>query len=153
MSLAEIPAGVLLGVDFGAARIGVAACDADRILAFPVAVVPAGEAALDQLVELSRRYQAGAIVVGWPLALDGSRASAAQGVESQAEALAALAPQPVWLVDERLTTAEAGKKLRAAGKDTRRARAVIDAGAAVGILDTTLRALARGLSIGRRVGG
>jgi len=150
---ADIPAGALLGVDFGAVRIGVAACGPERILAFPLDTVPASDVALNRLVDLAEQAQAVAIIVGWPLALDGSAATAAQRVEAEAAALARLAPQPVWLVDERLTTAEAAKKLRQAGKNTRRARAVIDGGAAVGILETTIRALAAGQSLGWRVGG
>jgi len=150
--LAEIGPGALLGVDFGSVRIGVAACDAERILAFPVETVPAGDQALTRLVELADQYQVVAMIVGWPLTLAGQVAAAAARVQSQAEELSASVSVPVWLVDERLTTAEAAKKLRQAGKDARRGRAVIDGGAAVGILDSVMRALAAGQRIGRRVG-
>jgi len=130
--------GVRLGVDWGKARVGVAACDADGLLAYPVETVPARDqqAALQRVAALAAEYQPLEIIVGWPLALDGGVALAAQSVQLVAVSLAALVDAPVRLVDERLTTAQAHHELERL--DTRKRRKVVDQAAAVGILEGSL---------------
>ncbi|MDR0284229.1 MAG: Holliday junction resolvase RuvX [Propionibacteriaceae bacterium] len=145
------PSSVLLAVDLGSARVGVAACDAGRVLAYPVTVLPAGEDLPDRVAALVDELGAGELVVGYPLALDGTAGIAAAHVVTQAEALAARVGVPVTLVDERMSTAEAHRKLRAAGRTAKTARRVVDAQAAVGILESVLCALAAGRTVGQRV--
>jgi putative Holliday junction resolvase len=149
--LSELPGGVLLSLDLGAVRVGVAACDAERILAYPVATWAADEQLAQQVVGLVAELGAVGIVVGYPVTLSGQPGLAAGQVEQRAYELAGAVEVPVWLVDERLTTAQAGRRLREAGRSAKSARRVIDAQAAVGILDTALRALADGRPVGRRV--
>jgi len=144
-----VGAGTLMAVDFGTVRIGVAACDAGRVLAYPLAVVPAGPDALDRLVELAEDVGAVTVIVGYPVQLDGRPGPAAAAVAGQAAALAARLTQPVRLVDERLTTAAAHRRLRETGRTARTARAIVDAQAAVGILETVLDALRQGNLPGR----
>ena len=127
-----------LGVDWGKARVGVAACDPDGLLAYPVETVPARdqEAALQRVAALAAEYEPLEIVMGLPLSLDGRNALAAQTVTPIAERLAQLVSVPIRLVDERLTTAQAHHEL---GRlDTRKRRQVIDQAAAVGILEGSL---------------
>ncbi|MCL2471960.1 MAG: Holliday junction resolvase RuvX [Propionibacteriaceae bacterium] len=143
--------GVLLAVDLGSARVGVAACDAGRVLAYPVETVPAGDGLDDRITALVAEYAAAALIVGFPLALDGSRGIAAQNVENQARLLAEKVGVPVWLVDERLTSVQANQRLRAAGRNSKSARGVVDAQAAVGILESVLHALEAGRMIGREL--
>ncbi|MDR0848437.1 MAG: Holliday junction resolvase RuvX [Propionibacteriaceae bacterium] len=145
-----IPAGVLLGIDFGSVRIGVAACDSERILAYPVDTVAAGDNEILALKSLVSQYGPSAVIVGLPLNLDGEEALAAQKVRERAQGLTLAIDVPVWLVDERLTTAQAAKKLREAGRNTKRARRVIDASAAVGILESVMRAQEQGQAIGSK---
>jgi putative Holliday junction resolvase len=76
--------------------------------------------------------------VGWPTHLSGARGAAAVKAEAFAAALASRWPGPVRLVDERLTTLEAKGRLRQAGRDERRGRAVVDQVAAVLILQGAL---------------
>jgi putative Holliday junction resolvase len=140
----------LLGIDFGSVRIGVAACDSEHILAYPVDTVAAGENELVSLKGLVNQYEPSAVIVGLPLNLDGEEALAAQRVRERAEALTLAIDVPVWLVDERLTTAQAAKKLREAGRNSKRARRVIDASAAVGILESVMRAQEQGQAIGSK---
>ncbi len=103
-------AGVRLGLDWGEARIGVAACDPAGTLAYPVATVPAGPAAEQALLALVEEYQPMEIVVGLPRSLSGGEGPAAVRIRSAATALVvdllrpARRPVPVRLVDERLTT-------------------------------------------------
>ena len=133
--------GVHLGVDVGTVRVGVAACDAEGSLAFPVEVIAQGPTAIPRIVALVRERQANGIVVGHPLRLDGTRGPAAEAAEAFAGDLAAAAaPTPVRLYDERLTTAAAQRSLHGAGLSTKASRRVIDAAAAVQLLDDALTA-------------
>ena len=132
-----------LAVDWGEARIGVAACDPRGTLAYPVETVPAGARALARLVALTAEYEPLEVVVGFPRALDGSEGPAAGRVRGHAQRLvqalaAAGAPVPVRLVDERMSTVTASRRLHAGGRDTRRQRSVIDQAAAVAILEHAL---------------
>ncbi|MFT4199956.1 Holliday junction resolvase RuvX [Gordonia sp. (in: high G+C Gram-positive bacteria)] len=139
------PRGRRLAVDVGTVRIGVAVCDPDGILATPVETVARAKAgrptaaqdtaAVARLAELTAEYEAVEIIVGLPRDLRGQEALAAQSVREFAERLAAaVAPVPLIFVDERMTTVSAGRALREAGHDSRRARGVIDQAAAVAIL-------------------
>ncbi|MDR2974243.1 MAG: Holliday junction resolvase RuvX [Propionibacteriaceae bacterium] len=146
-----LPSGVMLALDLGAARIGVAACDSARILAYPVATVAADDQWIDRVLALADEHQAAVIVVGYPLALDGRVGVAATAIGDKAGSLSARTSTPIWLVDERLTTAEAHRRLRETGHSAKTDRMMIDAQAAVGILDTMLQALRQGRIIGRRL--
>ncbi|MFT3900003.1 MAG: Holliday junction resolvase RuvX [Gordonia sp. (in: high G+C Gram-positive bacteria)] len=139
------PRGRRLAVDVGTVRIGVAVCDPDGILATPVETVPRGRdgrsdaaqdaAAVKRLAELVAEYEAVEVIVGLPRDLRGAEAQAAHAVRAFADLLAtAIAPVPITFVDERMTTVTAGRALREAGRDSRRARGVIDQAAAVAIL-------------------
>jgi len=135
-----------IGVDVGDARIGVASCDPDGMLATPVETVPAGPGSLARLVAIAEEYQAVEVVVGLPRSLSGAEGPAAVKVLAYAGELAALlgsageagAPVPVRLVDERMTTVTAAQGLRASGVKSKKGRAVIDQAAAVVILQSAL---------------
>lgn len=131
--------GVRLGVDVGDARIGVAASDPSGVLATPVETVAAGDGALARLVALAREHDAVEVVVGLPRSLSGGLGPAARKVRAYAEDLSgAVAPIPVRLVDERLSTVTADRALRGQGKRGKGKRAVIDQAAAVVILQSAL---------------
>ncbi|MDR2930036.1 MAG: Holliday junction resolvase RuvX [Propionibacteriaceae bacterium] len=143
-----LPRGALLAVDVGTVRIGVAACGAERILAYPVTTLAADQDWVGAIVGLADEHAAQAVVVGYPLALNGSASIAAEKVRAQAVQLARRLPVPVWLVDERMTTAQAHRRLRESGRHAKTARGVIDAQAAVGILESVLRAEEQGRATG-----
>ncbi|MEZ0089831.1 Holliday junction resolvase RuvX [Streptacidiphilus sp. EB129] len=128
-----------IGVDVGDARIGVASCDPDGMLATPVETVPAGPRSQARLVALAEEYEAVEVVVGLPRSLNGREGPAAVKVRAYAEQLARrLAPVPVRLVDERMTTVTAAAGLRASGVKAKKGRSVIDQAAAVVILQSAL---------------
>ncbi len=147
----RIPDGALLALDLGKARIGVAACGPERILAYPVATIAAGSEWRDQVAGLVEDYRAVAVVVGLPLGLDGRPGIAAAAITERARELAGRIGVAIWLVDERLTSAEANQRLREAGRNSRTSRGVVDAQAAVGILESVLRALTANRAIGQRL--
>lgn len=131
--------GRVIGLDLGDVRIGVAVSDPDRTLAVPIGTVLAGAPQdLRAIRELVREHGATAVVVGHPLLLTGERGDRAQRAESFADALRAVLDVPVHLQDERLSTVEASRALRAAGRSAREARAVIDASAAAVLLQSWL---------------
>lgn len=131
--------GVRVGVDVGSVRVGVAASDPAGLIASPVATLRRGRGDLDELAALVAERDALEVVVGLPTSLSGRPGPAAEAAERYAEALAArVAPVPVRLVDERFSTVTAGQNLRAAGRDTRKGRAVVDQAAAVIILQSAL---------------
>jgi len=135
--VAQVP-GVVLAVDVGTVRVGVAASDPHRILASPVETVPAPGHA--RVAALAAERAAVLVVVGLPTSLSGrSESASADMARAYAEVLAALvAPVPVELVDERLTTVAATAALRASGRTSKRARAVVDQAAAVALLEAVL---------------
>lgn len=131
--------GVRLALDWGGARIGVAACDPAGTLAYPVETVPAGPSALARVRALVEEYQPIELVLGFPRTLAGTESHAALAIRTVAAQLAAELPGlPIRLVDERMSTAAAARQLGDAGRSARRQRRIIDQAAAVAILDSAL---------------
>jgi putative Holliday junction resolvase len=125
--------GVVLAVDVGTVRVGVAASDPGRVLASPVETVPAP--GLARVAELVTERQAVRVLVGLPTSLSGQASSAsAEMARAFAAELSEAVEVPVELVDERLTTVVAAAALRASGKRGKQARAVVDQAAAVALL-------------------
>ncbi|MQA85432.1 MAG: Holliday junction resolvase RuvX [Streptosporangiales bacterium] len=145
--------GIRLGIDVGTVRVGVARCDAGGLLATPLATVRRGRGDLDRIAELAAEHAAIEAVVGLPTSLSGRSGPAAQAAREFAGRLAArLAPLPVRLVDERLTTVSAERILRESGVRGRAQRRVVDQAAAAVILQAALDAeRATGLAPGEVV--
>ncbi|MCK5891227.1 MAG: Holliday junction resolvase RuvX [Aeromicrobium sp.] len=127
-----------LGVDIGSARIGVATCDPDGLIATPVETVAAGDAAVARLAALAEEHDVIEIVVGLPYSLSGREGPAAATVREAVGALMEATERPVRLVDERLSTVTAAQQLRAGGTKAKKQRPVIDQAAAVVILQNAL---------------
>ncbi|MBU8810331.1 Holliday junction resolvase RuvX [Mycolicibacterium goodii] len=129
-----------IGIDVGTVRIGVASSDPDGILATPVETVARDKRDrtgkhVRRLAALVEEYEAVEVVVGLPRTLgDRAGASANDAVDVAEQLARRIAPTPVRLADERLTTVSAQRSLREAGVRARGQKAVIDQVAAVGIL-------------------
>lgn len=138
----SIVAGVIVAVDVGTVRVGVAACDPSRILASPVSTLTrdvSGGADLRALAAIVVEREAVEVVVGLPKTLAGREGPSVQMARDYAALLAPLIePVPVSLVDERLTTVVATASLRAGGVSGRRQRGMIDQAAAVALLQGVL---------------
>jgi putative Holliday junction resolvase len=146
--------GVRLAVDLGSARIGVARCDPQGLLASPLATVQRRRGDVDKLAELAADQGAIEVIIGLPTGLTGREGAAALAARRFAAALAArLAPVPVRLVDERFTTVIAHGALRSGGQDSRQRRHTVDRAAAALILQGALDAeRATGQPAGELVG-
>ena len=131
--------GVRLGIDPGDARIGVARSDPSGFLATPVETVRRGKGDISRIRAILAEEEAIEVVVGLPRSLSGREGPAAVKVREFAIALARqVAPVPVRLCDERLTTVSAESVLRERGKKGSKRRAVVDQVAAVLILQNAL---------------
>ncbi|MGQ0644847.1 MAG: Holliday junction resolvase RuvX [Elusimicrobiota bacterium] len=104
---------IVLGVDWGRARAGVALSDELGMLAHPLAVVPvrSSRQLAEELGRLAREHRAGEIVLGLPLNMDGTEGESARAARRLAAALEALTGLPVVLRDERLTSWAAERSL------------------------------------------
>ena len=130
-----------LGLDLGSRRIGVAISDSEGRVATPVATLErTSRHELDHLAiaRLVHEWDAGVVVVGLPLSLDGSTGPAARSVLDEVDELKGAVGVPVETVDERFTTVSAGQQLREAGVRGRDKTKVIDQAAAVVLLQTWL---------------
>ena len=129
-----------LGIDYGQARIGIAATDACGILAYPVESIHLAQTEpLARIAELVKKLGIRTLVLGLPLRLDGTEGSACERVRAFGARLSAHLPElPLIYVDEFLTTSIAQEKLHAAGRKSKSFRPIIDQAAAVEILNTWL---------------
>jgi putative Holliday junction resolvase len=135
--------GRLLGVDWGERRIGLALSDEARCIAQPLTTLtrrPGKRVPMRPLLALVREHGVAGIVVGLPLAPDGSEGAAAAAARALAADLARRTGLPVVLWDERLTTARALGAVRELGGRTRGRRAELDALAATVLLQHYLDA-------------
>jgi putative Holliday junction resolvase len=130
--------GVRLGVDVGRARVGVARCDPDGMLATPVETVARDEASVRRIVALAGEYEARELLVGLPLNMKGEDTASTTDAREFAAALAAASALPVRLVDERLSTVSAHAALRDSGRTQRSSRSIVDQVAAVVLLQHAL---------------
>lgn len=133
---------VIVGVDFGTRRIGVAVSDDDGRGAYPLATIDRHSLKRDlgQLANLLAPRKPERLVVGLPLSMDGSEGPMARAARRFANRLADHLQLPVELFDERLTSFEARLRLAELG---RAKRSRIDAVAAAVILEGWLEANAR----------
>jgi putative Holliday junction resolvase len=128
-----------IAFDYGDVRIGVAICDPDGILATPLTTLQSKNPSLKkQIAELIDEYEPVKIYVGQPKLLSGEDGSAVAKVQVFTEMLTSNFDIPVSMVDERLSTVSAAKQLRESGVNAKDARSVIDAAAAVAILEQGL---------------
>jgi putative holliday junction resolvase len=109
------------------------------MLASPVETVPRGRGDLRRIASIAAERAALEVLVGLPRALSGTEGPAAEAARTFAWALARqVAPRPVRLVDERLSTVQATKAMRESGVSERAGRARVDQAAAVVILQDAL---------------
>ena len=129
-----------IAFDYGDARIGVAVCDPDGIISSPLAVLRAEDKNLrSEIQSLIAEYEPVQIFIGLPKQLSGAESSSAEKARTFGAMLAELSKIEIVYIDERLSTVSAQSKLREAGKSTRESKELIDAMAAVEILELGLQ--------------
>jgi putative Holliday junction resolvase len=136
--------GRVAAIDLGTRRIGVAYSDSGRTLASPWGTIErSGDDERDRVAVVAAvgECEASTVVVGLPLSLSGQAGPAAQAALAEAEALRVLLEPlgvAVETADERFTTVEAERGLRAAGRTGKAARKVVDSAAAMVLLQAWL---------------
>ena len=144
--IAQFPAkGSLLCLDLSKRRIGIAACDADRLLVTPLFTLVRTRWArdLEELRRLCVERRIEGLVLGLPVCLDGTEGRAAQSMRDSAAFLGAGLALPVMLQDESLTTAEIEERVSEGTLPAPRAGEPKDHLAAAIILEDALRTLLR----------
>ena len=127
-----------LGIDYGDARIGIAATDSEGILAYPVETIHQDHGkVIERIAEIVQNKHIRTLVLGLPVRMDGTEGTAAAKIRQFGEKLRLAIPHiPLLYVDECLTTVSAQAKLRQAGKKAKKQRSIIDQAAAVEILNS-----------------
>lgn len=131
---------VIMSVDFGRARTGIAVCDRSEFLASPVTVINEKyvPALVEKVAALAAEKKAELIVVGLPVNMDGTEGESAQNARRFAEDLHSVCGIEVDMLDERCTTMEAHQFLNATNTRGKKRKAVVDAVSAVIILENYL---------------
>lgn len=132
---------VILSVDYGDARTGIAACDALQMLASPVTVIhqTEKEPLADEICRIAAEKKAQKLILGLPKNMDGSEGFRAQACREFAALLSEKSGLPVDFQDERLTTVSAHNALNLTNTRGKKRKAVVDAVSAVIILEDYLR--------------
>lgn len=133
---------VILSVDYGDMRTGVAVCDKLGMLASPVDVITGDyqPKIIDAVIQRAKQYSAEKIVVGLPKNMDGSEGERAVKCKEFAQALQEKSGIETVMFDERLTTVSAHRALSFNNVTGKKRKAVVDAVSAVIILEAYLAA-------------
>ena len=137
--------GPLIGIDPGSKTLGIAACDAGRLIASPVETIQKGRKlgpALDRLFAIIDARKTVGLVIGLPLNMDGSEGPRTQSARALARNIIARRDIPIAFQDERLSSAEAERAMIAGDLSRARRAELIDASAAAIILQTAIARLA-----------
>ena len=104
---------IIMSVDYGDARTGIAVCDKLEILASPVCTVKEWnqDKLIDKIIELAKKYNAEFLVIGLPKNMDSSLGSRAEKCKEFAALLGEKSGLPYEMRDERLTTVSAAVAL------------------------------------------
>ena len=128
---------VILAVDYGDVRTGLAVCDKSEFLASPICVIT--ERNIDRVVSLvsdkAKELKAEEIVVGLPKNMDGSEGFRAEACKEFAKKLSEISGISVVLRDERLTTVSAHRIMNMTDVRGSKRKNTVDAVAAVIILE------------------
>ncbi len=129
-----------LGIDFGLKRIGLAVTDPAGTMAFPFTTLVKKDRTsfFAELLAVLEQEDIQGIVVGLPQSLDGRETLRARQVLNFVRRLQRRTDLPVFLTDESLSSEEAEERLRAAGLNPEKRKAVLDQEAAVIILQRYL---------------
>ena len=133
----------LIGIDPGTRTIGLALSDVRRVVASPYGSIKRGKlvAAAEVVLAIAKREDAGGLVVGLPLQMDGRLGPAAQAARDWTFALMEATGLPAAMWDERLSSAEANRSLTEQGASSSRRAAAVDRMAAAVILQAALDSL------------
>lgn len=131
---------IIMSVDLGKARTGIAVCDKTEFLASPYRVIHETyiEKLLDKVAQCAAETKAELLVVGLPKNMDGSEGESAENARAFAKRIKEKTGLPVEMRDERGTTITAHNYLNTTDTRGKKRKAVVDAVAATIILQDYL---------------
>jgi putative holliday junction resolvase len=127
-----------MGIDYGNVRLGIAISDPLFMNAYPLTTLSQDAKLMNNLKELLAKNAVTKIILGFPKNMNGSIGPAAQKVLEFKNTLEMNFQLPVELVDERLSTVQAGRLLHENNQNTRKQKNKIDMAAAAVILQNYL---------------
>ena len=133
----------------GTARIGVAICDPDGILATPLDKIDRDDDDISRSLAYINEYEVVAIYVGLPLNLEGKWTRSTFDALYFAQELEEVTNVRVRMIDERLSTRAAQANLHAAGRSVKTSKGIIDSASAIEILERALEILKAGREAGK----
>ena len=125
----DFPAhGVLLGLDYGTRRVGIAVCTLDQTIATPLNVLTRQKPEIDGrfLLQLATEYEVVGVVVGLPLHLSGEEGAKAKESRTYGAWVNRTIELPVTFWDERYTTVIAETHMIAADLSRKKRKTRID---------------------------
>lgn len=127
----------ILAVDYGDSHTGLACCDRTETLASPIGVLNEKDFQIcaEKVAAASVEYEAGLIVVGNPLNMNGTAGPRSEKCHEFAELVRQFVEIPVVMWDERSTTVTAHQMMNDVNKRGKKRKEVIDAVAAAIILE------------------
>ena len=130
----------ILAIDLGKARTGIAVSDEGELLASPVCVIQEYDRMrlADRVASVAKEHRAGLLVLGLPRNMDGSEGESARSARDFGGLLEEKTGLPVAFQDERGTTVTAHNYLNQTNTRGRKRKSVVDAVAAVIILQNHL---------------
>ena len=134
---------IIIGVDLGKARTGIAVCDKTMFLASPLCVIEEWnrDKLAQKIADISKEKNAERIVIGLPKNMDGSEGDSALGAREFKEKLIKLTDIPIMLSDERCTTMIASRYLNDTNVRGKKRKQTVDAVAASVILQSYIDSL------------
>lgn len=132
---------IIMSVDYGDVRTGVAVCDKMQILASPVCVITEKnrDVLVEKIAELAKERKVERICVGLPQNMDGSYGFRSDACRELGKMLEEKTGLTVAFQNERLTTISAHNILNAVDVRGKKRKAVVDAVSAVLILEDYMR--------------
>lgn len=128
---------VIISVDYGDKRTGVAVCDKYETIASPVKVIDEWnqDALAEKIAAVILEYKAETVVVGLPKNMDGTEGARAEKCRNFAKLLEEKSGVKSFLCDERLTTVISHRDLSVTNTRGKKRKAAVDALSAVIILE------------------
>lgn len=141
----ELPSGVILALDWGRRRVGMAVCDSTQAMVFPVKVLQRSgdQPELAAIRKAVQEHGARAIIVGWPLLASGGSGQNGTAILKWVETVCLPTGVPIFFADERYTSILADETLRDTGRKASQRKALIDSMAAREFLNDVLTGAAR----------
>lgn len=136
----------LLGLDVGKKKIGVAYVSSVASVVLPIALIEQTKISkqLEAIKSIAQDRKINGMVIGWPLEMSGNVGIQAIEINKFATKLAELIDIPIYLQDERMSTALANRLLLESSLNRRKRNSVDDQVSATIILDNFLT-LTKGL--------